>query len=91
MNLLLKVTFNDISFIHVTAHRCAGGLKKKLDLRLGSYAIDIHFVGFFNVSVQATSWANLFTVIPRNQPILVAFYDTHGDRKDLFSSQTPGP
>ena len=29
---LLKVTINDISVIHVTAHRCAGGLKK-LDIR----------------------------------------------------------
>ena len=29
----LKVTFNDIAVINVTAHRCAGGLKGKLDLR----------------------------------------------------------
>ena len=29
MNLLFNVTINDISVIYVTAHRCAGGLKKK--------------------------------------------------------------
>ena len=30
---LLNVTYNDISVIYVTAHRCADGLKKKFDLR----------------------------------------------------------
>ena len=29
VNWLFNVTINDISVIHVTAHRCAGGLKKK--------------------------------------------------------------
>ena len=38
---LFNVTINDISVLYVTAHRCAGGLKKKLDLRSGSHAIDI--------------------------------------------------
>ena len=38
---LFNVTINDISVIYVTAHRCAGGLKKELDLRSGSHAIDI--------------------------------------------------
>ena len=41
VNWLFNVTINDISVIYVTAHRCAGGLKK-LDLRSGwSNAIDI--------------------------------------------------
>ena len=40
-NWLFNVTINDISVIYVTAHICAGGLKKKLDLRSGSHAIDI--------------------------------------------------
>ena len=35
---LFNVTINDISVIYVTAHRCAGGLKK-LDLRSGSHDI----------------------------------------------------
>ena len=39
--LLFNVTFNDISVIYVTAHRCAGWWRKKLDLRSGSHAIDI--------------------------------------------------
>ena len=34
VNWLFNVTFNDISVIYVTANRCAGGLKKKLDLRI---------------------------------------------------------
>ena len=41
LDWLFNVTINDISVIYVTAHRCAGGLKKKLDLRSGSHAIDI--------------------------------------------------
>ena len=49
---LLNVTCNDISVMYVTVHRCAGGLKKKLDLRSGFQRFR-HFVGFFNVPVQA--------------------------------------
>ena len=55
-----------------------------------------HFVGFFNVPVQTptrdppfygySEKIPLFTVIPRNRPILVAFYDTHGDTEDTFST-----
>ena len=41
----------DISVIYVTAHRCAGGLKK-FDLRSGS-THHTYFVGFFDVPVQA--------------------------------------
>ena len=48
---MFNVTFIDISVIYVTAHRCTGGLKK-LNLRLGSQR-HRHFVGFFNVPVQA--------------------------------------
>ena len=33
---LVNVTCNDISVLYVTAHKCAGELKKKLDLRSGS-------------------------------------------------------
>ena len=33
VNWLFNVIINDISVIYVKAHRCAGGLKKKLDLR----------------------------------------------------------
>ena len=39
-------------FTTTPAHRCAGGLKKKLDLRSDSKRLR-HFVGFFNVPVQA--------------------------------------
>ena len=33
MNLLFNVTINDILVIYVTAHRCAGGLKKKFEVK----------------------------------------------------------
>ena len=55
MNWLFNVTFNDISVIYVTAHICAGGLKKNLNLRPGSHH-HRHFVGFFNVPVQTTKY-----------------------------------
>ena len=40
LNWLFNVTINDISVKYVTAHRCAGRLKK-FDLLSGSHAIDI--------------------------------------------------
>ena len=64
LNCLFNVTINDISVIYVTAHRCAGGLKKKYDLRSGSQR-HRHFVGFFNVPVLApTRDQPFYTVIP---------------------------
>ena len=73
VNLLLNVTFNNISVIYVTAPRCAGGLKKKLDLRLGSQR-NRHFVRFFNMHVQAPTRGHPFyTVISRNRPIKSPF------------------
>ena len=49
---LFNVTINDISVIYVTSHRCAGALKKTLDLRSSSQRHK-HFVVFFNMPVQA--------------------------------------
>ena len=54
---LFNVTCNDISVIYVTAHRCAGGLKK-LDLRSCSQC-HRHFVRFFDVPIQAPKGATL--------------------------------
>ena len=48
VNWLLNVTINDISVIHVTTHRCAGGLKN-MDVRSGS-----------NVPVQSSTQGNPF-------------------------------
>ena len=68
VNWLFNVTINNISVIHVTAHRCAGGLKKKLDLRSGFQRHRL-FVGFFNVPVQAPIRDQPFyTVIPTHRP-----------------------
>ena len=69
LNCLFNVTINDISVIYGTAHRCAGGLKKKYDLRSGSQR-HRHFVGFFNVPVLApTRDKPFYTVIPTHRPI----------------------
>ena len=69
LNCLFNVTINDISVIYVTAHRCAGGLKKKYDLRSG-FQRHRHFVGFFNVPVLApTRDQPFYTVIPTHRPI----------------------
>ena len=69
LNCLFNVTINDISVIYVTAHRCAGGLKKKYDLRSGSQR-HRHFAGFFNVPVLApTRDQPFYTVIPIHRPI----------------------
>ena len=69
VKLLFIVTCKDISVICVTAHRCAGGLKKKLNLQSGSQR-HRHFVGFLNVPVQAPTRGHPFyTVILRNRPI----------------------
>ena len=56
---LFNVTCNDVSVIYVTAHRCAGGLKMKLNLWSGSQR-HRHVTGFFNVPVQTPAWATLF-------------------------------
>ena len=62
-----NVTISDISVKYVTTQRCAGGLKKKLDLQSSSQR-HRHFGGIFNVPVQAPTWAT------------VAFYDMLGIR-----------
>ena len=77
---LLKVTINDISVIHVTAHRCAGGLKK----------LDRYFVAFLDVPVKATTRGQPFYGYSKKPPHLVAFYDAHWDTEDLFSSIASG-
>ena len=69
VNWLFNVTINDISVIYVTAHRCTGGLKKKLDLWSGSQR-HRHFAGFFNVPVLAPTQDHTFyTVITTYHPI----------------------
>ena len=56
VNLLFNVTIYDISVIYVTAHRCAGGLKKKLNLRSGSQR-HRHFAGFFKeIAAELRPW-----------------------------------
>ena len=65
---------NDSLVIYVTAQRYPGGLKK-FDLRSGSTR---HFLGLFNVPVQAPTRGNPFYGYSKNSSYLVAFHDTMG-------------
>ena len=88
-NWLINVTFNDVSVIHVTAHRCGGGLKK-LDRRSGYN--NRHFGGSYTWPFKHRHWPTFLQLVKRRlkcRPISVAFYDAHGDTEDLFSSETP--
>ena len=67
-------------FSYVTAHRCAGGLKKKLNLRLGSQR-HRHFVGCLMGSSKHRHGATLFYGYSEKPPHLIAFYDTLGLRR----------
>ena len=69
---LLNVTCNDISVIYVTAHRCTGGFKNKWNLQSG-YQRHRHFVGFFNVPVQAPTRGHPFYGYSEKPLHLVAF------------------
>ena len=60
--------------------------KKKSDLRWDSHAIDFSY-GSLMCPSQYPQGTTLFTVIPRNCLISVAFYNTHEDKEDLFSIQ----
>ena len=68
-------------------HRCAGGLK--LYLRSGSQR-HRHFVGFFNVPVQAPTRGQLFYRYSEKSPHLVAFYETPGIRRTYSHLNLPG-
>ena len=86
---MLNVTCNDISVIYVKAHRCAGGLKKKMDQRWG-FKCHRLFIEFFNVPVQEPKLGQPF----KDRPILVAFFYTHGDREKRRTHSRlypPGP
>ena len=81
MNCLFNVTINNISVIYVTAHRCAGGLKNKLDIRSGSQP-HRNFVGFFKLPVPSTDTGPPFSYgYSEKPPDLVTFYDTLGIRR----------
>ena len=73
---------------YMTAHICAGGLKKKLDIRSGSQR-QRHFVGFFNVSVQAPTLATLFTRLFRETAPFSRLLRHAGDTEGHFLDLTP--
>ena len=74
LNWLFNVTINDISVIYVTAHRCAG-VMKKLDLWSGSQR-HRNFVGFFKVPVQAPTQDQSFYTLMVHIPLYTFFFCT---------------
>ena len=79
VNWLFNVTINDISVIYVTAHRCAGGLEKKLDLRSGSQRLR-------RARPSTDTGPSFLYGDSDTPPHLVAFYDHAGDTEDTFST-----
>ena len=66
-----------------------GGLKKQY-LRSGSQR-HRHFVGFFNVPVQAPTRGQHLYGYSKKPPHLVAFYDTLGIRRTYYRLKPWGP
>ena len=84
-NWLLNVTCNDISVLYVTANRCAGRMKKKLNQWSGSQR-HIHFVEFFNVPVQAPTRDKPFYTLFRETAPFSRILRHAGDAEDTFST-----
>ena len=61
-------------------------IDEQVDWRSWTYAIDI---SYGSLLCPLKHGANLFTVIPRNHPISVAFHDAHGDTEDLYYHLKP--
>ena len=87
---LFNVTCIGISVIYVTAHRCAGGLKKKMNLRSGSQR-QRQFVGFVNVPVIAPTRPPFLYGYSEKPPHLVTFYDTLVIRRTFSRLNPSGP
>ena len=74
LNWLFNVTINDISVIYVTAHRCAGGLKKKLLIKVvktSNRTIYIHFLLYVNIM---TFWGYWFQSLTASEPIHIILW-----------------
>ena len=75
-----------ILLIYVTAHRYAGGLEQKANVRSASQR-HRHFVGFFNVPVQALTRVQLFIRFFRHPPPPFSPLLRHArDTEDTFST-----
>ena len=68
----------------MTAHRCAGGLKKKVDLRSGSQSHK-HSVGFFKVPVQHQNRA-LLSAFPRMDPYMAEWDSSSQPQDDSYAA-----
>ena len=79
VNWLFNVTINGILVIYVTAHRCAGGLKR-MGLRSASQR-HRHFIRFFNVVNLNTGVGNSIAVnVIRTQSVLSGLIKQNRER-----------
>ena len=69
-------------------HRCAGRLKKKLDLRLGSHR-HRHFAGFFSTCLSYTDMGPPFLRLFRETAPFSCHLRHAGNTEDVFSSKPP--
>ena len=74
----------------MAAHCCAGGLKKKMDIRSGSHAIDISWDSLSCPSKHQYG-ATLFTIILRNRPFQSTFTTRLGIRETYSHFKPQGP
>ena len=86
---LLNVTCNGNSVIYVTAHICAGRLKRRWDIRSGSNR-QRHVVVFFNVSVHAPTRGQPFYGYSEKSAHLSRILRHAWDTEKLLSSYIPG-
>ena len=77
--LLVVLRNSSLIYMYVTAHRCADGLKEKVDLQLGSQR-HRHFVGFLKVPVQHRNRA-ILSVRPQLDPSITQ-WDWNSQPKD---------
>ena len=81
--MLLNVKYNDISVIYVTAHRFAGGLKKKFDL--------VQFLVFYNVPIQAPTRGYPFYMVNQRHATFSRLFSTRWGYGGHIVDLTPGP
>ena len=71
--------------LYMWRHRCAGGLKKNLYLRLGSQR-HRHFVGFFNMTILHWHGTTLFIQLFRETAPFSRLLRHAGDGEVVFST-----
>ena len=86
LNWLFNVTINDISVLYVTAHRCAGGLKRSWTYGRPPNAIDIS-QGSLTCPSKHRHGTTLFIRLFRETSLFSCLLRHAGDKEDTFSTE----